>query len=202
MKALDGSLCALGSVIFISACWIIEADETELTGLDLLVLSEDQGFDVSVGAEQSSDFGVAHLDGDVLDVDVVDEGSQGSSVLGLKSHGLGIGIVGGTGNGSSSWAFLLEANEAVASGAVVWVKRNLETLDGTVLFEFGLELFVGPVLGDALDKDVVVGKLLLVTTEELFVELEGSAHLAVDGEVLHLFAGILEFLGVLDLHNA
>ena len=99
IELVNGFLSTFWSVFFVGTLWIIEADETELTGLDLLVLSEDQGFDLSVGGEQSSDFGVAHLDGDVLDVDVVDEGSQGSSVLGLKSHGLGIGIVGGAGNG-------------------------------------------------------------------------------------------------------
>ena len=85
---------------------------------------------------------------------------------------------------------------------MVWVQRNFETLDRAEFFEFGLEVLVGPVLGDALDEHVVVGELLFVATKELLVELEGSAHLAVNGEVFHLLAGLLEFLGVLDLHDS
>lgn len=49
-----------------------------------------------------------------------------------------------------------------------------------------------------LDEDVVVQQLVLVATEELLVEWKGAALLALDLEVFHLLAGLVELLGVFD----
>jgi hypothetical protein len=49
-----------------------------------------------------------------------------------------------------------------------------------------------------LAEDVVVLQLFLVASEELLVECEGTAWLAVDLEVSHLLASVVELLGVLD----
>jgi hypothetical protein len=41
-----------------------------------------------------------------------------------------------------------------------------------------------------------------VSTEQVFVELESSALLAIDLEVLHLLTGNLELLSILDAENS
>jgi len=54
------------------------------------------------------------------------------------------------------------------------------------------------VLGDTLDEYTMGVKLLLVASEQLSIELEGSALLALDIEVSHRLNGLVELDGVLD----
>ena len=81
---------------------------------------------------------------------------------------------------------------------MVGVKRNLKTLNFTESFEFLLQVGVSQSFWDALDENVVALKFLLVGSEQLLVELEGSALLALDLEVSHGLAGFVESYGVLD----
>jgi hypothetical protein len=60
-----------------------------------------------------------------------------------------------------------------------------------------VKVLVLHVLGD-LAEDVMVLELLLVATKELLVEWKGTALLAIDLEVSHLLAGVVELFGVLD----
>jgi hypothetical protein len=84
---------------------------------------------------------------------------------------------------------------------VVWVEGNLQRLDLSDRLKLGLQVFVSHFLWNTLDENVVGDELLLVVTKELLVELEGSALLSVDGEVSHLFTGLLELSGVLDVDD-
>lgn len=91
----------------------------------------------------------------------------------------------------------MEADEAVASGRVVWVERDLETLDLAHFLELLVQVLVLEVFGN-LDEDVVGEQLVLVATEELLVERQGAALLAIDFEVSHLLAALSELLWILD----
>jgi len=52
------------------------------------------------------------------------------------------------------------------------------------------------------DEDVVVKKFLFVTSQKLFVELECSAPLSINLEVLHGFTCFVEILCIFDLDNS
>ena len=195
LKAFEGLLGASWSVLDVSAIWIIIADETVLSDL---VLAEDEGFDVSVLGEQLGDIGIGHRGWDVLDIDVVDESSHVSSVLWLELDGNAFGTGASGGDGLGGGVIALEADESIASGGVVLVEGDLQTLDGTVLLESVVELLVSNGGWDGSDENVLLGELLSVGTEELSVELEASALLAVDLEVLHLLAGFLELSVIWD----
>lgn len=57
------------------------------------------------------------------------------------------------------------------------------------------------VLWNASDENIVVKELLLVGTEELSIELKGSAHFVSDLEVSHSFNSLVELDWVSDLDN-
>jgi hypothetical protein len=84
---------------------------------------------------------------------------------------------------------------------VVWVEGNFQRLDLSNSLKLGMQVFVSHFLWNTLDKNVVGDELLLVVTKELLVELESSALLIIDGEVSHLFTGLLELSGVLDVDD-
>lgn len=85
---------------------------------------------------------------------------------------------------------------------MILVERDLQTLDFSDLGHMLVKLSHGHFLGDSLDEHVVVNQVLLVHTEQVFVEWEGSALLSVDFEVLHAFDGLSELLSILDLDDA
>jgi len=95
----------------------------------------------------------------------------------------------------------LEANEAVASGRKVGVERDLKTLDLAHGLKEHVEVLMFHVLWNFAE-NVVVLQLFLVTSKQLFVEWEGTAWLIIDLEVSHLFASIVEVLGVLDADHS
>ena len=192
LKGLESLLGAGWSVLDVVAIRVVVADETVLADL---VLAEDEGLDVSVLGEQLPDVSIGHGGWDVLHVDVVDESSHVSSVLWLELDGDALAVVSGGSDGAAGGLIALEADESIASGGVVLVEGDLQTLDGAELLEGVVELLVSYGGWDGSDEDVLLGELLSVGSEELSVELEASALLAVDLEVLHLLAGFLE-LGV------
>ena len=105
-------------------------------------------------------------------------------------------------DGLGGGGLILEADETVSSGGVVRVERNLKTLDLTKTLEFLLEVGVLEVLWHGSHEHVVGLELLFVGSEQLLVELEGSALLAFDLEVLHGFAGFVESDWVLDADDS
>jgi len=84
MKVVNGSLSALWSVLGIGALGIVEANESILA---ILILIKYKRFNVSVLGEELSDLNVGHAERDVLHIDVVDELSHLTSVLGLELDG-------------------------------------------------------------------------------------------------------------------
>jgi len=170
--------------------------------LSHFVLVEDEGFDFSEWGEHILDLLVSPLKWDVLNIDVVDELSDLSSVLWLELDGLdGVSIAGGL-EGLAGRSLILEADESVSSGGVVLVERDLQTLDVSVLGEMLLKVLVFHFLWELSHEDVVGDELVLVSTEQVFVELESSALLAIDLEVLHLLTGVLELLSIGDAENS
>jgi len=73
IEAFDSFLSALWSVFFVGTLWVIEADETVFTDI---VAHEDAGLDGTIGLEHLLDLGVFEVEGDVLDVDIVDQLSE------------------------------------------------------------------------------------------------------------------------------
>lgn len=175
---------------------IIVANESEFELLDLVVLGNRQGTDITERLEQISDIFLRLFDWDVFYVDIVDDLSEMSSVSWLELDGLdtinGLGLecsVGGS--------FILEADEAVASGSVVVVERDLETLDLTHWLEHLVQVFMLEVLWN-FNENVVGKQLVLVASEELLVEWQGAALLAFNLEVSHLLTSFIEFLWILN----
>ena len=78
---------------------------------------------------------------------------------------------------------------------MVAVEGYLEGLDLTDALKFLLKIGVLEVLWNGAHKDVVGHELLFVASEELLVELEGSAWLLSNLEELHGFDGLAESFG-------
>jgi hypothetical protein len=195
IESIDGLLGALWSVLLVDSLGVIIADESVLS---YLILEEDERFNVSVFGEHFLDLSITLIERDVLDVHIVVELSERSSVLWLEldgNHGL---VVLGELHSLLGGGLILEADEAIASGGVIRVKGNLKTFDLTETLILLLEVGMLEVLWHALDENVVGQELLLVGSEELLVELEGSALLALDLEISHGLAGSVEGDWVLD----
>ena len=127
MHLVNGLLSASWAVLFVCTIRIIVANESEFELGDLVMLSDRQGADITEGLEQLSDFFLGLFDRDVFHVDVVDDLSEMSSVSWLELNGndtfwnLGLECLAGA-------TFVLEADEAIASGGVVWVSEILRLL--------------------------------------------------------------------------
>jgi hypothetical protein len=198
VETVDGLLGALWSVLLADSLGVIKADESVLTNV---VLEKDKRFDVAVSGEHSLDLSVSLFRWNVLDVNIVVHLSERSSVLWLESHSDDFWIVFGELDSLVGSGLILEADETVASGAMVRIERHLKTLDLSESLEFLLEVRMLEVLWHGLDEDIVGKELLLVGSEELLVKLEGSALLSFDLEVLHGLASLVEGDWVLDAHN-
>ena len=85
---------------------------------------------------------------------------------------------------------------------MIRVKGDLKTLDLSETLEFLLEVSMSEVLWHTSHEDVVGEELLFVGSEQLLVELEGSALLSFDLEVLHGLAGFVESDWVLDADDS
>ena len=85
---------------------------------------------------------------------------------------------------------------------MVRVERNLKTLDLTETLELLLEVNVLEVLWHISHEHVVGEELLFVGSEQLLVELEGSALLSFNLEVLHGLACFVESDWVLDADDS
>ena len=68
---------------------------------------------------------------------------------------------------------------------MIRVKRNLKTLDHTILLEFVVQVLVTALEWDLSNEDVVVKKLLFVASLQLLVELQCSAPFPIDLEISH-----------------
>lgn len=189
-------MSTLRAILFVGSLRVIVADKCEFELLDLVVLGHREGTDVAENFEEIFNFFLGFFDWDVFHVDVVDHLTEMSSVSWLELDGLdsidGVGI-----ESLSGGNLILEADEAVASGGVVTVERDLETLDLAHWLEHVVEVLMFEVFWN-LDENVVGKQLVLVATEELLVERQGTALLAINFEVLHLLASFAELFGVLD----
>ena len=152
--------------------------------------------DITERLEQICDILLRLFDWDVFHVDIVDHLSEMSSVSWLELDSLNtvrhlsLECLGGG-------SLILEADEAIASGGVVSVERDLKTLDLAHWLVQFVEVFVFEVFWNFAE-DVVGKQLVLVATEELLVERQGTARFAINFEVSHLLAGFIELLWVLD----
>ena len=156
--------------------------------------------------EHLLNFFVRFFDRDIFDVDVVNDLSEILLVSWLILDGfdffsfailLGLDMDGAILHGIHGELLILKADEAVATGSMVFIQRDLQALDLTVLLHQSVQLFMSKILWD-LHEDVVGLQLVLVATEELSVKWQGSALAAFDLEVPHFFTGLCKFLGVLD----
>lgn len=112
IKGFDSFLGALWSILLVKTLWIIIADETVFTDI---VAHENAGFDGTIGLEELLDLGVLEVEWDVLDIDVVDQLSEGSSILGLELDGGHFWIVSGLLDSLNSRLLILEADETISS---------------------------------------------------------------------------------------
>jgi len=193
---LNSLLSTLWTVLLILLLRVIVANESKFELLNFVVLGHRERTDISERLEQIHDFFIRLFDWDVFHIDVVDDLSEMSSVSWLELDGLdtldslGLECLRGS-------SLILEADEAIASGGVVSVERDLERLDLAHWLEHLVEVFVFEVLWN-FNENVVGQQLVLVATKQLLVERQGTALLAIDLEVSHLLASFVELLGVFD----
>lgn len=109
----DGLLAALWSIFLVLSVFVVIADKSILSDF---VLEENKRFDGSKWSEDLSNLGISHLSRNILEIDVVDQFSHGSSdVLWLEvggSHDIATllsidGLLGST--------LINESDEAIAS---------------------------------------------------------------------------------------
>jgi len=193
---LNSLLSTLRAVLLVCFLRVVVANESKFELLNLVVLGHREGADISKRLEQIHDIFIRLFDWDVFHIDVVDDLSEMSSVSWLELDGLdslnslGLECLRGR-------SFILEADEAVASRGVVTVERDLETLDLAHWLEHLVQVFVFEVLWN-FNENVVGQQLVLVATEQLLVERQSTALLAIDFEVFHLLTSFAELLGVFD----
>lgn len=107
--------CFLGTfwpIFFVGVIWIIVADETKLSNV---VLLKNERFDISVFSKESLNICVTHCKRNVLDIDVVDESSEGSSILWLEFNSNSYLIILTLPYSLCSRLFLIEADETITS---------------------------------------------------------------------------------------
>lgn len=193
---LNSLLSTLRAVLLVCFLRVVVANESKFELLNLVVLGHREGADISKRLEQIHDILIRLFDWDVFHIDVVDDLSEMSSVSWLELDGLdslnslGLECLRGR-------SFILEADEAVASRGVVSVERDLETLDLAHWLEHLVQVFVFEVLWN-FNENVVGQQLVLVATEQLLIERQGTALFAIDFEVFHLLTSFAELLGVFD----
>lgn len=102
---------ALWTVLFALTLGVIVANKAELTKV---VLLHNERLDASERSEVSAEISLSPCWWDVLDIDVVDQFSERSSVLWLKLHDLNTYFFWSFESVASSF-LLLEADEAIAS---------------------------------------------------------------------------------------
>ena len=151
IETVNGFLGTLWSVLFVDSFRVIVADESDLSDL---VLHQVERLDFSEGLEHVLDLVLWVVHRNVLDVDVVDQLSDVSSVLWLEFHGNSVFVLGGSLNGFGGGGLIVEADEAVASRGVVGVEGYLQGLDLTDRFKFLLKVLMLLVLWDGSDEYV------------------------------------------------
>jgi hypothetical protein len=196
---LNSLLSTQRAVLFVLLFRVVEADQSKFELFDFVVLGHREVADISERLEQISDFFISFFDWDVFHVNVVNDFSEMSSVSGLELDGLdalnGLGL-----ECLHGGSLILEADETVASGGVVSIERDLETLDLAHWLEHLVEVFVFEFLWN-FDENVVGKQLVLVATEELLIERQGTALLAVDFEVSHLLTSLGELLRIFNANH-
>ena len=195
----DGLRGATRSVLAVSLVLAVEADEGVLA---LIVGAELHGLDAAELLEESLDVLLVEVVREVLGVNVVVDFSELALISGLVlDHLDGVSLALGL-KSSSGTAWLLEANETVATGLMVGVEGDLEGLDVTVAREVLLETVWGKFLGDFTHKDVVVNDLLRVGAKEVVIKGKSAGWLSVSKlEVAHLLASESELVFLGDGHD-
>lgn len=112
VEALNGFGGALWSVLLVDSLGVIIADESVLSNI---VLEEDKRLDVTESGEHGLDLGIGLLKRNVLDVDIVVQLSELSSVLWLELNGDDFAVVLGEFHSLVGGGLILEADESITS---------------------------------------------------------------------------------------
>ena len=145
---------------------------------------------------------VGEVKRNVFHVNVIDELSALSTILGLKFQGNGFVLILAEFDSLGCRYLVMEANESIPSGRMVWVERDLERFDFTDLLKFLLEVAVLEIFWDLADEHIVGHELLpVITTKQLPVKLKSSALLPIEFEIFHSLNRFGEGLRILDADN-
>jgi len=113
VEVVNGFLGAFWSVFFVDTLRIVIADESDLADG---VLHQVKRLDFTEGFEHFFDLILWIFHRNVLDVDIVDELSECSSILWLKFHGNSVVILGTSLDGFGGSGLIVEADESISSG--------------------------------------------------------------------------------------
>jgi len=116
IEVVNSFLGAFWSILLVDTLWVIVADECDLANL---VLHQVKRLDFSVSLEHFLDLVLWVVHWNVLDIDIVDELSDMSSIFWLKFHSNSIIVLLGSFDSFGGSSFIVEADETIASGGVV-----------------------------------------------------------------------------------
>jgi len=191
---------ALGSVLAIGLVLGVVADKGEGA---LGVSHELHALNATELLEKLSDIRLLEAFGEVLGVDVVEDFAEVTLVTRLVLDDLAVVGVGVGIEGRACAAWVLEADESVATRLMIGVEGDLEGLDVTILDEVLLKELWGHLLGDLTHEDVVVHDLLWVRAKKVVVEGEATGWLSVGKlKVTQLLAGLDELVLLGDRHDS
>lgn len=198
VKTLDSGSGGLGSVFSILLVLGVKANESVGT---LVVAAKLAALDTAVSGEKFTQFLFSEVLRQVFHVDVVENTSEVTLVLRLVLDTNVRVLVDGVIKSFLGAFRSLEAHKTVATRGVIGVKRDLKTLDITILGEVFLKLLGVHVGRDLLNEEVVINESLRVGTEQLIVERKSSALASINLEVSENCTSFLELLRVRDLED-
>jgi len=84
---------------------------------------------------------------------------------------------------------------------MVRIERNFQTFDVTKFGKFIFQLTMFHLFWNIPNENIMGIEFFLVGSEQLFVELKGTALLSIDLKVSHSFASFIKLNGILDVDN-
>jgi len=162
VETLDSGSSSLRSVFSVLLVFGVIANESVST---LVVAAELAALNTAVSREKFTQFLLSEVLRQVLHVNVVENAAEVTLVLRLVLD-TDISVLVDSVIKSFLGAFRgLETDETVATRGVITIKRDLKTLDITILGEVFLKLLGVHVSGDLLDEEVVINESLGVGSE-------------------------------------
>lgn len=166
MEFTDSSVSALlGSDT--SFLVVVKADKAKSTWF---ILHYSFGWHLAKGSEQFSEIILVPFNREIFDIDIIKYFLEVSLIFGMIWFSMSEVSIFGALYSNLSRLDILVAYEAIAIWLMVLIKRNLATLDFTILPEFLIQLRRCPLFGNIFHKNVLINGLSSVSSQKVFVK--------------------------------